>query len=57
MIRYNNNGDYNVPFGRYPNLNTRLVTQQHSELLQGAKLFNLDYSRIFDMAQEDDFIF
>jgi len=56
-IRYNNNGDYNVPFGRYPNLNTRLVTQQHSELLQGAKLFNLDYSRIFDMAQEDDFIF
>lgn len=27
MIRYNNNGDYNVPFGRYPNLNTRLVTQ------------------------------
>lgn len=57
MIRYNNNGDYNVPFGRYPNLNTRLITQQHSELLQGAELFNLDYSRIFDMAQEDDFIF
>lgn len=57
MIRYNNNGDYNVPFGRYPNLNTRLVTQQHSELLQGAELFNLDYSCIFDMAQEDDFIF
>ena len=57
MIRYNNNGDYNVPFGRYPNLNTRLITKQHSELLQGAELFNLDYSRIFDMAQEDDFIF
>ena len=29
MIRYNRNGDYNVPFGRYPNLNTRLITQQH----------------------------
>lgn len=57
MIRYNNNGEYNVPFGRYPNLNTRLVTQQHSTLLQGAELFNLDYSNIFDMAQEDDFIF
>ena len=57
MIRYNNNGEYNVPFGRYPNLNTRLVTQQHSELLQTAELYNLDYSRIFDMAQEDDFIF
>ena len=51
MIRYNNNGEYNVPFGRYPNLNTRLVTQQHSELLQRAELFNLDYGEVFDMAE------
>jgi len=57
MIRYNNNGEYNVPFGRYPNLNTRLVTQQHSELLQRAELFNLDYGEVFDMAEEYDFIF
>ena len=57
MIRYNSNGEYNVPFGRYPNLNTRLVTQQHSDLLRGAELYNLDYSRIFAMAQADDFIF
>jgi len=57
MIRYNNNGEYNVPFGRYPNLNTKLVTFQHSELLQGAELFSVDYRQIFDMAQEDDFIF
>lgn len=57
MIRYNNNGEYNVPFGRYPNLNTRLVTQQHSDLLQGAELLNLDYSEIFNMADERDFIF
>lgn len=57
MIRYNNNGEYNVPFGRYPNLNTQLVTEQHSRLLQGAELYNLDYRKIFDMAGEDDFIF
>ena len=57
MIRYNNNGEYNVPFGRYPNLNTRLVTQQHSDLLQGAELLNLDYSEVFNMASEEDFIF
>lgn len=57
MIRYNNNGEYNVPFGRYPNLNTRLVTQQHSDLLQGAELLNLDYSEVFNMAGEEDFIF
>ena len=57
MIRYNNSGEYNVPFGRYPNLNTHLVTAQHSELLQRAELFNMDYRNIFDMAGEDDFIF
>ena len=57
MIRYNSNGEYNVPFGRYPNLNTKLVTLQHSELLQRAELFNLDYSEIFNMVDDDDFIF
>ena len=57
MIRYNNNGEYNVPFGRYPNLNTKLITQQHSELLQRAELYSVDYREIFDMTQEDDFIF
>ena len=57
MIRYNNNGQYNVPFGRYPNLNTQLVTRKHSDLLQGADLFSVDYKQIFDMAKEDDFIF
>lgn len=57
MIRYNNNGEYNVPFGRYPNFNTRLITQQHSDLLQRTELFNLDYSHIFNMARDDDFMF
>ena len=57
MIRYNSNGEYNVPFGRYPNLNTHLITPEHSKLLQRAELYNLDYRKIFDMAQEDDFIF
>lgn len=57
MIRYNNNGEYNVPFGRYPNLNTQLVTEQHSRLLQGAELYSLDYKSIFDMASVNDFIF
>lgn len=57
MIRYNNNGEYNVPFGRYPNLNTQLVTEQHSRLLQGAELYSLDYKEIFDMTNENDFVF
>lgn len=57
MIRYNNNGEYNVPFGRYPTLNTQLVTEQHSQLLKKAELYSLDYKRIFDMAEKNDFIF
>ncbi len=57
MIRYNSNGEYNVPFGRYPNLNTRLITEQHSLLLQRAELYSFDYKRIFDMANGNDFIF
>ncbi len=57
MIRYNGNGEYNVPFGRYKNFNTKLITDMHYELLQRTEIYNLDYSKIFDMTKEDDFIF
>lgn len=57
MIRYNSSGDYNVPFGRYPNLNTRIITEEHSTLLQSATLLNADYSNVFNMAHDNDFIF
>jgi len=57
MIRYNSSGEYNVPFGRYPNFNAKLLTEQHSNLLRNSELYNLDYTKIFDMALEDDFIF
>lgn len=57
MIRYNARGEFNVPFGRYKNINTRLVTEQHSELLQRAELFNQDYSDIFNMSRQGDFMF
>lgn len=57
MIRYNAKGEFNVPYGRYPNLNTLLVTKSHHNLLTNAELFNLDYNHIFDMIKEDDFVF
>lgn len=57
MIRYNAHGEFNVPFGRYKHLNTESVTLSHSKLLQRAELFNTDYSNIFSMCREDDFIF
>lgn len=57
MIRYNSNGEYNVPFGRYPNLNTKMITAEHSQLLQQAELSKDDYSTIFAKACSDDFMF
>lgn len=57
MIRYNAQGEYNVPFGRYQNFNTQLVTQEHHELLQRASLFTGDYSVVVSMATENDFMF
>lgn len=57
MIRYNSNGEFNVPFGRYPNLKTSIVSKSHSLLLQRASVYNMDYSKIFEMCREDDFVF
>ncbi|MBT9776290.1 Dam family site-specific DNA-(adenine-N6)-methyltransferase [Clostridium sp. MCC353] len=57
MIRYNANGEFNVPFGRYKNLNTKLITDKHYELLGRTDIYNCDYSEIFNMARADDFIF
>ena len=57
MIRYNQNGEYNVPFGHYPNFNTKIITDEHSALLQRAQILHLDYAEIFKMATANDFMF
>ncbi len=57
MIRYNAKGEFNVPYGRYANLNTTLVTGAHSRLLANTEIHNLNYKHIFEMANEDDFMF
>ena len=57
MIRYNSKGEFNVPYGRYANLNTSLATKAHSQLLSHTEIYNLDYKDIFEMADEDDFMF
>src|ERR1035437_2824568 len=46
MIRYNAKGEFNVPYGRYANLNTTLVTKYHSSLLENTEIFHLDYKHI-----------
>ncbi|XZJ82143.1 DNA adenine methylase [Clostridium perfringens] len=57
MIRYNKKGEFNVPFGRYKNMNTRLLTNNHHKLLRTAKIYNTSYQDIFNMAEENDFMF
>ena len=57
MIRYNASGEFNVPYGRYPHLNTACVTLEHSRLLQCADIYNGDYEEIFGMCRADDFVF
>lgn len=57
MIRYNKDGDFNVPYGRYKNFNTDLLTLSHAQLLNNAKLLNGDYIKSFNMATSDDFMF
>ena len=57
MIRYNSNGHFNVPYGRYKNFNTSLLTEAHHKLLENAEIFNQSYEDIFAMAEEKDFIF
>lgn len=57
MIRYNKKGEYNVPFGRYKNFNTDLINESHYNLLQNTEIFNMDYSKIFNMATPKDIMF
>lgn len=57
MLRFNGNGEYNVPFGRYRHFNTSVITQRHSDLLQQATVLHADYCQLFAMAQHTDFMF
>lgn len=57
MLRFNSNGEYNVPFGRYRNFNTQIVSELHSHLLQRAAVLRADYRQLFAMALPDDFMF
>lgn len=57
MIRFNSKGEYNVPYGRYKNFNTDLLTEAHSQLLATAEIHNEDYSQIFNLTEAEDFVF
>lgn len=57
MIRYNKNGEYNVPFGRYKHFNTKVITEEHHKLLKRTEIYNVDFAEIFKLAKPNDFMF
>ena len=57
MIRFNSKGEYNVPYGRYKNFNTDLLTDEHHNLLSKADIRNSDYRHVFEVTEKEDFIF
>lgn len=66
MMRFNNKGDYNVPFGRKPNrFNKSLITKIANQvswiekITEGKdwKFICVPFTEIFKMTKEDDFIY
>lgn len=57
MIRYNNNGEFNVPYGRYKHFNTRVITEKHSVLLRSATRMNTDFENVLAECGPNDFVF
>lgn len=57
LMRYNSKGEYNVSFGQRKTLNISFVSEKHSSLLQKSAIYNLDYQKIFDLIQPEDFVF
>ena len=59
MRRFNNKGEFNVPYGHYKNLNDSLITSQdHINLLYNTRIENKDYLDILnDNDNKNTFIF
>ena len=57
MIRFNARGEYNVPYGRYKNFNTGIITEAHHNLLARTEILNGDYWDVFNATRPDDFVF
>ena len=56
MERYNAKGEFNVPFGHYKRFSCNL-TWDHHLLMQDWQIHQGDFHYLFNLAEEDDFIF
>lgn len=57
MIRYNKQGKFNVPYGRYANFNADLLNKRQYDLLSKSEIANESYEHSFAMATSKDFLF
>lgn len=57
MLRFNAQGQYNVPYGRYKHFKVNNITKRHRDLLQRTQILNVDFEQMFGLAQPNDFIF
>lgn len=59
MIRYNKNGGFNVPWGRYKNLDFKdILNPKYTELLKRTEIMEGDYNLVFEKYNnEENFYF
>lgn len=58
MTRYNKKGKFNIPWGRYKNINfEEIVSPDHESLLKSSTIISGDYTKAMEQATEDSFIF
>ena len=56
LIRTNKKGEFNGSFGYYKKISNS-ITDEHLKLLSNTEIYNKDFSEIFKLSKEDDFIF
>lgn len=58
LIRYNQKGEFNVPFGHYKTYHPwDYINEDHINLLKNTEVYNYDFAKIFNMAGKGDFMF
>ena len=58
VSRYNKKGEFNTPYGRYKNYNPwKFITKESIDLLKRTEIMNKDFTEIFKLLNENDFVF
>lgn len=59
MLRYNQKGKFNIPFGRYKTYNfEELLKPEYTKIFQNTEIYNKDYKEIFEKYNdENNFVF